>query len=664
MTGHDNRFKYLELLSEKFPTAASAAAEIMNLKAILSLPKGTEHFLADVHGEYEAFIHVLKNASGSIKEKVLALFGDQMDENQINSLCTLIYYPRESIILKKNELGIDLDSTSPELDQWFLDTIAKLIKVCRKAGEKYTRSKVRKALPPLYSYIMLELMHENSTDTNKAEYIQSIFKTILESGQAENFIIEFSNTIQRLVIDHLHIVGDIYDRGPGAEVIMDRLLSYHHVDIQWGNHDMLWMGAANGNLACIANVVRISLRYANLDTLENGYAINLLPLSVFARETYADTPLQSFMPKAGKGGSENLDEKQSLLVAMMHKAIAIIQFKLEHQIISRHPEYKMEGRNLLHTLDQEQAPTVSRENPYYLTEEEEKIIADLAMKFKRSERLQRHIDFLYKVGSMYLCCNNNLLFHASVPMNPDRSFREVITPSSIPGKVEYHSGKALYDRIDTIVRQARKEYLAASENKFFKTNIDLSDYFWYLWCGPDSPQFDKSAMTTFERYFNPDKSTHHEEKGCYYTFRTESEVCDKIMQEFGVGGPDAHIINGHVPVKAKDGELPIKADGKLMVIDGGFSRAYQSSTGIAGYTLIFNSKGMHIVRLSPFTSTQSAVANHDDIDSVTVVNSSASHRLKVRDTDNGVQLQKQVDDLTELMNAYRKGEIHEKKNNR
>ena len=460
------------------------------------------------------------------------------------------------------------------------------------------------------------------------------------------------------MIDHLHIVGDIYDRGPGAEVIMDRLLTYHHVDIQWGNHDLLWMGAANENLACIANVVRISLRYANLDTLENGYAINLLPLSVFARENYADTPLRAFMPK---GGGENLDEKQSLLVAMMHKAIAIIQFKLEYQIISRHPEYKMEGRNLLHTLSKSESPTIAGESPYDLTPEEDKIISDLAMKFRRSERLQRHMDFLYKVGSMYLCCNNNLLFHASVPMNPDKSFRKVLTPSETQGVVEWHSGKALYDRIDSLVRKARKEYLNSTETKFFRTNPDLNDYFWYLWCGPDSPQFDKSAMTTFERYFNPDKNTHQEEKGCYYNFRTESEVCDMIMKEFGITGPDAHIINGHVPVKAKDGELPIKADGKLMVIDGGFSRAYQSKTGIAGYTLIFNSKGMHIVRLSPFTSTASAVANHDDIDSVTVVNSNASHRLKVCDTDNGAQLQKQVDDLSELLNAYRRGEMQEKK---
>lgn len=655
----ESRREYLKLLSGKFPSAASAASEIMNLKAILSLPKGTEHFLADIHGEWEAFLHVLKNASGSIREKVTSLFRDTMSEKEINCLCTLIYYPEESINLKKRELA-SKDIPSEELNNWYLSTISNLIRVCRKAGEKYTRSKVRKALPPQYSYIMLEIMHENSEDANKADYLKSIFKAILESGQAEDFIISFAQTIQRLVIDHLHIVGDIYDRGPGAEVIMDRLLKYHHVDIQWGNHDMLWMGAANGNLACIANVIRISLRYANLDTLENGYGINILPLAIFAQETYSDTPLEAFMPKKGKGGSENYDKKETLLVAMMHKAISIIQFKLEYQIISRHPEYRMESRNLLHILSENESPTVTSSDPYSLTVKEEKVIRDLASYFGRSERLQRHIDFLYKVGSLYLCCNNNLLFHASVPLNEDKTFRQVLVPEGDNGRYVRLGGKALYDRIDSVVRKARKEYLQAGKDKFSIVSQDLNDYFWYLWCGPDSPQFDKSAMTTFERYFNPDKSTHHEEKGFYYKYRTESSVCDMIMKEFGIGGPDAHIINGHVPVKAKEGELPIKADGKLMVIDGGFSRAYQSSTGIAGYTLIFNSQGMHIVKLSPFTSAASAVVNHDDIDSVTVVNSSASHRMRVRDTDNGRLIQGQVDDLADLLRAYKNGTIQEK----
>ena len=653
----NSKLDYLELLSKKFPDAASTATEIMNLKAIMSLPKGTEHFMADIHGEYEAFIHVLKNASGSIREKVSLAFKDTLDSQQINKLCTLIYYPKESIQLKKKELGLDLDGNSAELDEWYLLNLSRLIKVTRKAGEKYTRSKVRKALPAQYSYIILELMNENSEDANKADYLSSIFKSILESGQAEDFIVAIANTIQRLVIDHLHIVGDIYDRGPGAEVILDRLLTYHKVDIQWGNHDMLWMGAANGNLACIANVVRISLRYANLDTLENGYGINLLSLAIFAQDTYKDTPLDAFMPKMGKGGSETYDDKEALLVAMMHKAIAIIQFKLEYQIIARHPEYKMENRNLLHTIAGVQSPTVTEEKPYTLTEEEEKVIRQLAEGFKRSERLQRHIDFLYQVGSMYLCYNNNLLFHASIPMNQDKTFRSVLTPTE--DGIEYLSGKALYNRIDFTVRKARKEFKLSRKTNLFKSNEALVDYFWYLWCGPDSPQFDKSAMTTFERYFNSDKATHHEEKGWYYKYRMEPGVCDMIMDEFGITGPDAHIINGHVPVKAKEGELPLKADGKLMVIDGGFSRAYQSSTGIAGYSLIFNSKGMHIVRLSPFTNTSSAVANCDDIESVTVVDSSASHRLKVRDTDNGKLLQKQVEDLTDLLNAYKNGCISE-----
>lgn len=656
--------KYLRLLSEKFPTAAEAATEIMNLKAIMSLPKGTEYFLADIHGEYEAFIHVLKNASGSIREKVNDLFSTTMSKEEIDDLCTLIYYPKEIIALKKKELGIAENQRSAEFDAWSLATITQLIKVCRKAGAKYTRSKVRKALPSQYSYIMLELMHENSSDSNKSEYLQSLYDAILESAEAEDIIVAFAETIQKLVIDHLHIIGDVFDRGPGAEIIMDRLLTYHHLDIQWGNHDMLWMGAANGNLACIANVVRISLRYANLNTLQNGYGINLLPLSLLASEVYKDDDCAPFWPKMGKGGSETYDDKSALLVAKMHKAISIIQFKLEYELIKAHPEYKMESRNLLHTIADRDCPTVTSSAPYQLTEQEAEVIRKLAVCFKKSYKLQKHIDFMYQKGSLYLCCNNNLLFHASIPMNEDKSFRQVLVPAESKGKWETYCGKALYDKIDETVRRARKEFKKANKNmgreSTAELNTDLIDYFWYLWCGPDSPQFDKSAMTTFERYFNEDKATHHEEKGYYYKYRVEESVCVEVLKEFGLQGPDAHIINGHVPVKAIKGELPVKAEGKLMVIDGGFSRAYQSSTGIAGYTLIFNSQGLHIVKHSPFTSIESAIKNHDDIVSSSVVRSHSSHRMRVRDTDTGKLLKMQADDLQMLLDAYRQGLIQER----
>ncbi|KGO00066.1 fructose 1,6-bisphosphatase [Porphyromonas macacae] len=652
-----NDIKYLRLLADKFPTAAEVATEIMNLQAILSLPKGTEHFLADVHGEYEAFIHVLKNASGSIRKKVNELFEGQIREQERSELCTLIYYPRECIdLVKKSERCID---------DWYMVTLNQMVKVCRKVSEKYTRSKVRKALPPKYSYIIQELLHEEGLNVNKSAYIQSIFSSIIETGQAEDFIIALSETIQRLVIDHLHIVGDIYDRGPGAHVIMERLLTYHHVDIQWGNHDMLWMGAACGNKACMANVVRISLRYANLDTLENGYGINLLPLARFASEVYANDPCMPFKPKIGKDGSEMYDEKSAYLIAQMHKAISIIQFKLEHEIIKRNPNYEMSERDLLHRCDLEKGtitlydgsvhelldksfPTVDPKNPYTLTAEEKNVVERLMQSFLRSEKLQTHISFMYRMGSMYLCCNHNLLLHASVPLNEDRTLKKVRV-----GNKKY-AGKALYDRVDEYVRIARMKPGEHAEHE------EALDFMWYLWCGPDSPLFDKSAMTTFERYFIEDKTTHQEDKGFYYIYRTEEQVCVDILKEFGLEGPDAHIINGHVPVKAIKGEQPVRAGGKLMLIDGGFSRAYQSSTGIAGYTLIFNSQGLHIVKHNPFNSTQNAILKNEDIESVSVVRESSSHRMLVRDTDNGKVLSAQVDDLKDLLTAYKFGLIKEK----
>ena len=654
MLKHD--LDYLELLSESFPTATEVATEIINLEAILNLPKGTEHFLADIHGEYEAFIHVLKNASGSIRRKVDEVFGGQLRQNQKRELCTLIYYPREKLELVKQ--------SDERMEDWYMVTLNQLIKVCQKAAEKYTRSKVRKTLPPKYSYIIQELLHEDGVNPNKSAYISSIFSSIISTGCADDFIIAISETIQRLVIDHLHVVGDVFDRGPGAHIIMDTLMKYHHFDIQWGNHDMLWMGAAVGNASCMANVVRIALRYANLDTLESGYGINLLPLARFAMDTYADDPCTVFKPKLAQA-DQTYDDKSVYLISQMHKAISIIQFKLEHQIIARHPEYKMDNRDLFHLVNFTDGtiklssgvypmldmnfPTVDPADPYALTEQEQNIVDRLMGCFMRSEKLQNHLKCLYRHGSMYLTYNMNLLYHASIPLNKDKSLKKV------RGGDKTYAGRELLDKVEEMIRTA---YVAPEKSD---QRLAAVDYMWYLWCGPDSPLFDKAMMTTFERYFIEDKATHHEEKGYYYVYRQEKAVCEMILKEFGLEGPDTHIINGHVPVKAKKGELPIGAEGKLMLIDGGFSKAYQSSTGIAGYTLIFNSQGLHLVQHEPFSSTRKAIEEMEDIKSITVVREVTSHRMLVKDTDNGHLLSKQVENLKKLLQAYSYGLIKERK---
>lgn len=649
--------RYLRLLSKQFPTAAIAASEIMNLQAIMSLPKGTEHFLADVHGEYEAFIHVLKNASGTIRRKVYEIFGGHIREQELRELCTLIYYPEESLELVKQKEN--------SMKDWYIVTLNQLIKVCQRVSEKYTRSKVKKSLPPHYSYIIQELLHEDAINSStKSKYIHSIIETIIETGHADDFIIAISETIQRLAIDHLHVVGDIYDRGPGAHIIMDKLMSYHNVDIQWGNHDILWMGAAVGNTASMANVIRIALRYANLETLETGYGINMLPLARLAMEVYDNDPCLAFKPKLGES-SISYDEKSIYLISQMHKAIAIIQFKLEYQIISRHPEYKMDDRNLLKNWDKEtntiklpdgnvyplndnNFPTIDPKDPYKLTDDELDVVNRLRYSFLHSEKMQKHLEFMYKKGGMYLSINENLLFHASIPLNEDKSFKKVRI-----GKKSY-AGKELMDKVDELVR------VAGMNNQSKEVHEEAVDFMWYLWCGPDSPLFDKSAMTTFERYFIDDKKTHKEHKGYYYIYRIEKDVCEKILKEFGLEGPDTHIINGHVPVKAGKGEIPLQANGKLMLIDGGFSKAYQSSTGIAGFTLIFNSQGLHLVKHEPFSSKKEAIEQMEDIESVSVVKEFNTHRMYVRDTDQGKILQEQVESLEKLLKAYKFGLIKEK----
>ena len=647
--------RYLTLLAQSFPTVAEASTEIINLQAILNLPKGTEHFLADLHGEYEAFQHVLKNASGNIKRKVNDIFGTTLRETEKRELCTLIYYPEQKLELIKE--------TETDINDWYHITIHQLVSVCRDVSSKYTRSKVRKSLPSDFKYIIQELLHERVDDSNKAAYVNVIIETIISTGRADDFIVAICNVIQRLAIDQLHILGDIYDRGPGAHVIMDTMERYHSWDIQWGNHDMLWMGAAAGNVACICNVIRLSLRYANLTTLEDGYGINLVPLATFAMETYGDTACKEFVPK-NSGESMKLDEKTMRLTALMHKAIAVIQFKVESQLFEKHSHWHMQDRALLRhidytkgtiTLDGEEYelssnefPTIDPANPLELTPDEKMLAKRLRHSFKVSEKLQRHVRLLLQHGCMYAIYNNNLLFHASVPLNDDGTLKEV---EVLPGQML--SGRMLLHNIGMLVRTAYQKDAEPDEREY------AVDYFLYLWCGPNSPLFDKSKMATFERYFIADKATHKEKKGNYFTLRDDENIVDSILDAFGVKGDNRHIINGHVPVHVVNGENPIKANGKLMVIDGGFSEAYHKETGIAGYTLVYHSRGFQLVQHEPFTSAMDAIRTGQDIKSTTQIIEMSSHRMLVADTDKGAELNKQVADLEELLYAYRHGIIKE-----
>ena len=620
------------------------------------MPKGTEHFLADIHGEYEAFIHVLKNASGNIKRKVNELFGNTLRESEKRELCTLIYYPEQKLeLVKHNETDID---------DWYHITLHQLVAVCRDVSSKYTRSKVRKSLPADFSYIIQELLHEHTEDHDKTAYVNVIVDTIISTGRADDFIIAIANVIQRLAIDSLHILGDIYDRGPGAHIIMDTMRKYHSWDMQWGNHDILWMGAAAGNDACICNVIRLSLRYGNLPTLEEGYGINLVPLATFAMETYKNDPCTEFIPKT-TGGASQLDEKTLRLTAQMHKAIAVIQFKVESQIIAKHPEWKMNDRCLFEHVDYQNGtidlqgktykmsscsfPTINPAAPSELSPEEEILISKLHHSFSVCEKLHKHIRVMLQHGCMYGIYNNNLLFHASCPLNEDGSLKEV---EIYPGKK--YSGRALMHHTGMQIRTAFQQDSVPEERDY------AIDYFLYLWCGPDSPLFDKSKMATFERYFIADKETHVEEKGYYFKLRDDEKVIDHILDAFGVVGSNRHIINGHVPVRTLKGENPIKANGKLMVIDGGFSKAYHNETGIAGYTLVYHSRGFQLVQHEPFTSAEDAIQRGTDIKSTTQIVEMSNRRMLVADTDIGVELRKQIDDLEELLYAYRHGYIKEK----
>ena len=646
---------YLQLLAQSFPTIAEASTEIINLQAILNLPKGTEHFLADIHGEHEAFQHVLKNASGNIKRKVNELYGNTLRETEIRELCSLIYYPEQKLELVK--------AKEEDINDWYHITIHQLVAICRDVSSKYTRSKVRKSLPEDFSYIIQELLHESTEDANKTAYVNVIIDTIISTGRADDFIIAISTVIQRLAIDQLHILGDIYDRGPGAHIIMDTLSHYHNWDITWGNHDILWMGACAGNDACICNVIRLSLRYANLTTLEDGYGINLVPLATFAMETYGDDPCEEFQPSLS-GGAESIDDKTKRLTALMHKAISVIQFKLEAQIFNRHLEWNMQGRNLFNLIDYEKGtihldgkdyqlisnhfPTINPADPNLLTDEEKVLMQKLHHSFMVSEKLRKHIRNILRHGCMYAIYNGNLLFHAAVPLNEDGTLREV---EIYPGR--RYSGKDLFHYTGMLIRSAFQNDTEATERQY------AIDYFLYLWCGPESPLFDKSKMATFERYFINERETWHEEKGNYFRLRDNQAIAEKILDAFGINDPNRHIINGHVPVHVASGENPIKAGGRLMVIDGGFSQAYHKETGIAGYTLVYHSRGFELVQHEPFTSTRDAIQRGTDIKSTTQIVEMANHRMLVADTDRGDELRQQIADLQELLYAYRHGFIKE-----
>ena len=645
--------RYLDRLSDLYPTIAAASTEIINLQAILNLPKGTEHFITDVHGEYEAFSHVLKNGSGSVRRKINDVFGNTLSSRDKQSLATLIYYPKDKIAQVKK--------TESNMEDWYKINLYRLIEVSKRAASKYTRSKVRKALPKDFAYVIEELITERSEINDKESYYNEIIMTIIRIGRAEEFIIAISSLIQRLVVDHLHIVGDIYDRGPGPHIIMDKLMSYHSLDIQWGNHDVVWMGAAAGQLACIANVIRICARYGNLDILEDGYGINLLPLATFALQVYGDDPCDCFKLK----GSDNPNRAEMELNMRMHKAISIIQFKIEGQTIRRQPGFGLEERTLLHRIDYEKGtitldgkeyklldtnfPTIDPKNPYQLSADEEDVMERLERAFTGCEKLQEHMHFLLSKGSLYKVYNNNLLYHGCVPLNEDGTLKEVTLFS------KKFKGKSLYDALE---RYVRKGFFAVNKEDL----ENGKDIMWYIWLNPNSPLFGKDKMATFERYFLAEKETHTEVKNPYYQYIENEKVIASIMKEFGLDfeSDDTHIINGHVPVKRKNGESPVKCNGKVMVIDGGFSKAYQRETGIAGYTLIYNSYGLLLVAHEPFESTESAIEKESDIHSESMVIRRVVQRSLVENTDVGKELKEQIADLEVLLAAYRSGELKEK----
>ena len=648
--------KYIKELSRRYPNQNAVTSEIINLSAILNLPKGTEHFMSDIHGEYEAFLHIRKSASGAIRQKVDQLFAKTITASERAELATIIYYPKEKLE--------ELRPTIADLNDWYYVTLTRLLEVCKLISSKYTRSKVRKLLRNTtmgYDYIINELLNNDENAVAKEKYYENILKTIVEIGASERFIVAVCSAIKCLVIDHLHIVGDIFDRGPRADIIMQDILKERSIDIQWGNHDVLWMGAAAGSRTCIATVINNSITYKNLDVIEIGYGISLRPLALFANETYSQTDVSNYLPKGNSEG-DFLKHEDNYLIARMHKAIAIIQFKLEGQMIMRNPEFEMEERMLLHKINTQAGtvsingtdyhlrdnyfPTIDEADPYKLTEAEREVMQYLKNAFQRSEKLQRHVRFLYEKGEMYTIFNKNLLFHGCIPLTDDGDF----LPLPI---AENRKGKELMDFCDKLARQG---YYAKDGTE---TRQKGKDFLWFLWCGKDSPLCARKKITSFERLFIEDKSTWDEPKNPYYQCWDNEEITNKILLEFGLDGPESHIINGHIPVRMSKGEAPVKAGGKLIVIDGGFCKAYQPKTGIAGYTLIYSSNGIIISAHEPFLGVNNAIKNNVDILSDTIVFEHSSKKIRVRDTDIGRELKERIHDLKILLSEYEQGNIKE-----
>lgn len=638
---------YLKLMSREYPTLESASSEIVNLMAICGLPKGTEYFFSDLHGEYEAFIHLLRSSSGIIREKIKETFGHIISEEDEIQLANLIYYPDRQIAKLKQEQNYTED--------WQRIALYRLVQICKEVSSKYSRSKVRKKMPPEFAYAIDELLHVDYNDDNKKVYYSEIIRSIIDTQMADSFIIALCRLIQNLTIDNLHIIGDIFDRGPRADIIMEELMQFHDVDIQWGNHDISWMGASTGNPACICNVLRIAISYNGFDVLEDGYGINIRPLSMFAAKVYSDDPCERFMPRIL---DQNIyDAVEPGLAAKMHKAIAVIQFKVEGQIIRRHPEYEMDSRILLTAIDYQRGtvviegkeypmmdmefPTIDPSDPLKLSEEEEELLHTLTLSFCHSALLHKHIKFLYSNGSMYKCCNSNLLYHGCIPMKEDGSFDEM----AVNGKA--YKGRALMDFID---KQVKKAYFLPDQDPEKEAS---RDFMWYLWSGAKSPVFGKDKMTIFEHYFVEDKEASRERMNPYYKLSVQEKYCDMILEEFGLTTTGSHIINGHVPVKIKDGETPIKAGGKLFIIDGGLSKAYQGKTGIAGYTLIFNSRHLALAEHKPFDPKKESTPKVSIVEKM-------RKRIMVADTDDGKELARRIEDLKELVAAYRKGALKER----
>ena len=645
-----NKQKYLKLLSKEYKNITEVSEEIINLKAILNLPKGTEVFLSDIHGEYAPFTHILNNGAGIIRSKIDEIFENQTTEKERNMLATLIYYPEEKLKIIKEE-------TKENLDEWYTITLYRLVEVARKVSSKYTRSKVRKAIKNEFAYIIDELLHAQiNSEKDKVYYYKQIIKTIIELGQADSFIIAISELIKQMAVDHLHVIGDIFDRGRYPNLVIEKLINFHSLDIQWGNHDILWMGATLGNQACIATVVRNSARYNNIGTLEDAYGINIRPLSTFAQEAYKNDNCEKFLPK--EFDYNKYDNSDRKLIAKIHKAITIIQFKLEGQMIKKHPEYNLNDRLLLDKMDLKKGfvlidgkkyeindtnfPTINQENPYELTSKEKEVMDRLTESFIHSPSLNNHINFLFSKGEMYTVFNNNLLFHGCIPMNEDGTFKKV----QFLGKEL--AGKAYFDEINEAVNKA---YMTKQE--------ELIDIMWFLWLSPESPFFGKDKMATFESYFVKDAKAHKENKNPYYTLSEDEKYCNKILKEFGLEDEDSRIVNGHIPVKVKDGESPIKANGKLLIIDGGFAKSFREKTGNAGYVLTYNSNGLLLSQTKPFESVSKAIIEEKDIISEIIVKKNGVVRKTVGDTDIGTKLKGEIEDLMELLNAYKNGEIKE-----